>query len=90
MQKPKTKLIAMTVACLAGGMVYADSYYPEGYHPDGTACSVGYSAATSFCADASTAKAAPSALEARFRSWARSLGTGIDLLKDFGSRLIFR
>lgn len=60
MQKPRTKFIAMTVACLAGGMVYADSYYPEGYHPDGTACSVGYSAATSFCADASTAKAAPS------------------------------
>ena len=90
MQKPRTKFKALTVVCLAVGMVYADNYYPEGYHPEGTACSVGYSPATSFRADASSTKTSPSALEARFRSWARSLGTGIDLLKDFGTRLIFR
>ncbi len=90
MQKPKTKFKALTVACLAVGMVCADSYYPEGYHPEGTACSVAYSSATSFRADASNAKTTPSALEARFRSWARSLGAGIDLLKEFGTRLIFR
>ena len=88
MKKPK--LVALAVACLAVGMVCATDYYPEGYHPEGTACSVGYSAATSFRTDASSARTTPSALEARFRSWACSLGTGIDLLKQFGARLIFR
>jgi len=86
----RTKFVALAVTCLAGGMVCADNYYPEGYHPEGTACSVAYSSATSFRADASSAKTSPSALEARFRSWARSLGTGIDLLKEFGTRIIFR
>lgn len=86
----RTKFIALVAACLVGGMVCADNYYPEGYHPEGTACSVAYSSATSFRADASNAKTTPSALEARFRSWARSLGAGIDLLKEFGTRIIFR
>ena len=86
----KTKLVTLVAACLVVGMVCATDYYPEGYHPEGTACSVAYSSATSFRADASSARTTPSALEARFRSWARSLGTGIDLLKQFGACLIFR
>ena len=86
----KTKFMALTVVCLAVGMVYAADYYPEGYHPEGTPSHTSYSVATSFRADAHSDRSTPSALEARFRSWARSLGTGIDLLKDFGTRLIFR
>ena len=85
----KTKFMVAAVVCLAAGLACADGYYPEGYHPEGTPSHTSYSAATSFRADASAAKSAPSALDARFRSWAHSIGAGIDLLKEFGLRLVF-